>query len=254
MTLGHGRIEMRLGAGMGLSVLMHALLLTLAFIWLGPQAIKAPPPHYRISLVDLPDAEPAMEHTPPDTAIPTPAQRPAEAPLPWRPPVSISPAPPSLSAESPETGTHEPPDSTRSPRTTLGPLAFYDPMEIMDTVQRSQEEGPTADGVTFDTRDMMYAPYMNMLRQKVESIWEYPRVARQQKLYGDLIIRFVILKDGTLGDVRVLRTSGHRLLDEAAVKALRDGVPYWPLPDGWNRQSLAITGRFVYIQSNAYIR
>jgi len=93
-----------------------------------------------------------------------------------------------------------------------------------------------------------------MLRQKVESIWHYPRRAAEQGIYGDLIIRFVILKDGTLGEVKVLRTSGHRLLDTAAVEALRDGVPYWPLPDGWERQSLPITGRFIYTMDGGYIR
>ena len=108
-------------------------------------------------------------------------------------------------------------------------------------------------GITFDTKDMMYRGYMDMLRQKVETIWVYPYWAARQGLYGDLIIHFVILRDGRLGEVKVLRTSGHKVLDDAAVKALRDGIPYWPLPEGWDKQRLPITGRFIYSKDGGYI-
>jgi len=109
--------------------------------------------------------------------------------------------------------------------------------------QETQQEGG---GVTFDTREMMYRSYMERLREKIEGIWSYPDEAARSGIYGDLVIRFVIRKDGSLGSVRVLRTSGHSMLDEAALKALRDAEPYWPLPAGWDRSSLTVTGHFIY--------
>ncbi len=95
---------------------------------------------------------------------------------------------------------------------------------------------------------------MNKLKDKIESIWHYPRDAASRGIQGDLKIRFTIMKNGKLDDVEVIRTSGYRDLDEAAVQALKDGTPYWPLPDDWGRDSLTITGHFVYTLYGAYIR
>lgn len=108
------------------------------------------------------------------------------------------------------------------------------------------------DAITFDTEDYRYAGYMRNLRQKIESIWVYPSEAVARGIYGDLRIRFTINKDGRLGGVELVRTSGHRMLDEAAIKALKDGEPYWPLPDSWGRDSYTILGHFIYVYGGGY--
>ncbi len=110
------------------------------------------------------------------------------------------------------------------------------------------------DSITFDTEDYRYAGYMRNLRQKIESIWVYPPEAAAKGIYGDLKIRFTILKDGRLGAVELVRTSGYKMLDDAAIKALKDGQPYWPLPDSWKRDSYTIQGHFIYIYGGYYLR
>lgn len=102
------------------------------------------------------------------------------------------------------------------------------------------------DAITFDTRDYRYAGYMHKLRDKIQSIWVYPPSAVAEGKYGDLKIRFTIKKDGRLGKVELVRTSGYRLLDNAALEALKDGEPYWPLPDEWGMEEYTILGHFVY--------
>jgi protein TonB len=107
-------------------------------------------------------------------------------------------------------------------------------------------EGEKENPVTFDTKEYRFAGYMTKLKEKIESIWVYPPDAAQRGIYGDLKIQFTINKDGTLGEVRLIRTSGYKMLDDAAIKALRDGEPYWPLPDSWHMKSYTILGHFVY--------
>jgi len=102
------------------------------------------------------------------------------------------------------------------------------------------------DSITFDTSDYKYAGYMRKLKEKIESIWVYPPEAQARGLYGDLKIRFTIKKDGKLGAVELERTSGYKMLDEAAIKALKDGEPYWPVPEEWGMDSYTILGHFVY--------
>jgi len=131
--------------------------------------------------------------------------------------------------------------------------------EITEAMARKDSTGPGSrakkdDTVTFDTEDYRYAGYMRNLRQKIESIWVYPPEAAASGIYGDLKIQFTIKKDGTLGPIELVRTSGHKMLDDAAIKALKDGEPYWPLPDSWGKDSYTILGHFVYVYGGYYIR
>ncbi|MBS1114519.1 MAG: protein TonB [Nitrospirae bacterium] len=102
------------------------------------------------------------------------------------------------------------------------------------------------DSLTFDTSDYRYAGYMRKLKEKIESIWVYPPEAQARGLYGDLKIRFTIKRNGKLGAVELVRTSGYKMLDDAAIKALKDGEPYWPVPEEWGMESYTILGHFVY--------
>lgn len=234
---------------MALSLLLHSLLFLFLMYRPGPERTP-PPPHYRIRLVDLP--------TEPKPAPPLPGQRQARVSPPSTPARPSEKAPDIKGIESvpaPGVTAPRPPQEVTSPGRVLGPRALYD-TEVIDATAREslEKEAREGDGVTFSTKDMMYRGYLDMLRQKVESIWSYPPEAAERGLYGDLIIRFVILKDGSLGEIKVLRTSGYSMLDEAALEALRDGVPYWPLPKGWERASLPITGRFIYTNYGSTIR
>lgn len=100
--------------------------------------------------------------------------------------------------------------------------------------------------VTFDTKEFRYQPYMARLKDKIEKAWEYPPDAAARGIYGDLDIQFTINKNGGLDNVELLKTSGHRSLDEAALSALRNAAPFFPLPGEWGRDSITIPGHFIY--------
>jgi len=117
-----------------------------------------------------------------------------------------------------------------------------------------REERRHDNSITFDTGEFKYEAYMMRLKERIERIWHYPSEAARRGLYGDLYIRFTIKKNGMLGDVELVRTSGHRDLDQAAMQALKDGEPYWPLPDEWGKDTLPVTGHFVYSIYGTYIR
>jgi protein TonB len=95
--------------------------------------------------------------------------------------------------------------------------------------------------------------YNQRLKQRIESIWVYPRDAAAQGIYGDLVIKFTIMQNGNLGSVELVRTSGHKSLDDAAIKALRDGAPYWPIPKEWGMESYTIEGLFIYTLYGYYV-
>lgn len=126
--------------------------------------------------------------------------------------------------------------------------------DVIGKLAQKDRETKSDSSITFSTKEFQYQGYMQRLKEKIEGIWKYPRDAAERGIYGDLYIRFTIKKNGRLGSVDLLRTSGYKSLDDAAIKALRDAEPYWPLPDDWGRDGLTITGHFVYTHYGGYIR
>lgn len=125
--------------------------------------------------------------------------------------------------------------------------------EAAEVIAKKEETGKDS-GITFDTKELRYHGYMSKLQSRIEGIWKYPHEAASRGIYGDLRIKFTIKKDGMLGNVELSRTSGHRSLDEAAMQALKDAEPFWPLPEEWGREGITIDGHFVYTIHGVYIR
>lgn len=75
--------------------------------------------------------------------------------------------------------------------------------------------------------------YLNSWRRKIEAIGNlnYPQEARQKRLYGDLRLMVSILPDGSLREVVLLQSSGHLVLDEAAIRIVKLAAPFAPFPD-----------------------
>ncbi|MBL7031776.1 MAG: energy transducer TonB, partial [Nitrospira sp.] len=103
------------------------------------------------------------------------------------------------------------------------------------------------------TSEFKHRGYMLVLKERIESIWKYPKEAARQGKSGDLYIVFTIKRKGELGEVEVVRTSGHRSLDLAAIKALKDAAPFWPLPDDWPEEEIEIKGHFIYLYGRTHV-
>ncbi|UAW98238.1 energy transducer TonB [Halopseudomonas nanhaiensis] len=74
------------------------------------------------------------------------------------------------------------------------------------------------------------AYYKDAWRRKVERVGNqnYPAEARDQRIYGSLRMLVAINRDGTLREVRILESSGHTVLDNAALRIVRLAAPYAP--------------------------
>ncbi len=83
-----------------------------------------------------------------------------------------------------------------------------------------------------------FAQYVEDWRQKIERIGNlnYPDSAKG-KLYGSLVLTVAIKKDGQLERVEINRSSGHKVLDEAAQRIVRLAAPYAAFPEAVRRDT-----------------
>jgi len=77
------------------------------------------------------------------------------------------------------------------------------------------------------------AYYLNSWRRKVENIGNlnYPDEAKRAHNYRNLRLLVALLPDGSLKEVVLLESSGHTILDEAAIRIVHLAAPYAPFPD-----------------------
>jgi protein TonB len=87
---------------------------------------------------------------------------------------------------------------------------------------------PRLKSISASTKEYIYASYMEAWRRKVERIGNlnYPDEAKKQRIYGNLRLDVALKPDGSLHGVKLLRSSGHKILDDAAIRIVRLGAPY----------------------------
>jgi len=110
--------------------------------------------------------------------------------------------------------------------------------EMANLAARIQERGSAyasrtrRKAISTATREYIYATYMEAWRRKVERIGNlnYPSEARELGLFGSLILHVAVRSDGSLEGIRVVRSSGHDVLDQAAIRIVELAAPFAPFP------------------------
>lgn len=78
------------------------------------------------------------------------------------------------------------------------------------------------------------AAYLDRFRQKVEMFGNryYPEAAKQQALSGDVRLMVILNAQGGIRAIRLLESSGHPILDEAAKASVRRAMPFGKFDTG----------------------
>jgi protein TonB len=94
--------------------------------------------------------------------------------------------------------------------------------------QETYENRPKRQFIGARTREYRFANYVEQWRQKIERVGNlnYPQAARTQKLYGQLQMTVSIKADGTIENIHIHRSSGHRLLDDSARRIVQLAAPF----------------------------
>lgn len=149
--------------------------------------------------------------------------------------------------ETGKTGTHQ--------RKETGPLPFLTQNDIDELARKGMpKKRPGDDSVTLDTDEFKFMSYNRWLRVKVESVLQYPELAAISGYQGTLYLLFDIMKDGSLGRLELLKSSGYKILDDEALRAIRSSAPFQPLPDEWNRDHYSIRAAVLFYLGTGYIR
>ena len=85
------------------------------------------------------------------------------------------------------------------------------------------------DGI--NAKEYRFASYMDAWRAKIERIGNlnYPQIVTRKSLSGKLLLKVDINPDGSIHAAKILRSSGYRELDQAALRIVNMAAPFPPL-------------------------
>ncbi len=110
--------------------------------------------------------------------------------------------------------------------------------------------------ITASTREARYANYMRDWVHKVERVGQlnYPDAARRQGLSGKLIMEVAVLPDGSVRNITILKPTGNKILDDAAVRIVKLAAPFAPFPENIRKDSdiLYITRTWTFYSNNSF--
>ncbi|NVK11628.1 MAG: energy transducer TonB [Gammaproteobacteria bacterium] len=77
------------------------------------------------------------------------------------------------------------------------------------------------------------AAYLEQWRQRVEQVGNasYPQEAVDQNLFGNVRLKVSVRANGSVAAIELLKSSGYRLLDRAAIKTVEDASPFAAFPE-----------------------
>lgn len=193
-----------------------------------------------------PKPKPTAEKAKPAPAKSPPARKPveprAEIPAPRKPEPTEAEKP----AEKPVEPKPRPLEKLFPTFEELTRQAIKEPPAARQQQPRLPREMQEGTELSLNTLDYKFHSYYLALKRKIELVWEYPLQARMNGLQGRLLMRFIINRDGSLAEIKILRSSGSPYLDHEAVRAVKAASPFPPLPERMQSKTLTVTATFEY--------
>ena len=121
----------------------------------------------------------------------------------------------------------------------------------LDQQRREYSRMPRVNRLTAaSTRSAQEAAYMHYWVERIEQTGNthYPDEARRNNIYGHLRLAVTLLTDGRVDGIEVLQSSGKTVLDQAAIRIVRQSAPFAPFPQelrDWDKFEIIRTWRFI---------
>lgn len=107
---------------------------------------------------------------------------------------------------------------------------------LAQEVRRESEQyakRPKRKYISANTKEYEFAAYMRAWVARIERIGNlnYPDEARRRQLHGQLVLTVGIQRDGSIKSIDIIQSSGHKVLDDAAIRITQLAEPFPPLPE-----------------------
>lgn len=164
----------------------------------------------------------------------------------------------SLQRDKPEETELKNSDNARGPDAVNTEARRLERERLIARLTQSQEEYRKRPKKTFhspSTKANGAAEYLESWRKKVVRVGnaKFPTRIRANNLHGTLTLSIEIRRDGMIHEITILNPSEHKILNDSALRIIRDAAPFDAFPDEEyfeNTDILVITRAIHFLPSN----
>ncbi len=110
------------------------------------------------------------------------------------------------------------------------------------------------DTIYLDSTNIKYASYLDHIKLAIELAWNYPEAAARRGIQGKGVIYFSIDSKGELKEIKLVSSTGSKILDERFIRAVKMAAPFPTLPPRFRTKRLKIFATYRYILNMVYGR
>ncbi len=126
---------------------------------------------------------------------------------------------------------------------SIKPQDSQDKLETLEEQSPDDEQSYEASKKRIDIDPVQLAvnQFMGDLYRALTAAQFYPEEAKEQELEGRVIVRFTVKSNGQVENLEIIQSSGHDVLDKAALETINKASPFAALPDQLNRKKLTFS-------------
>jgi protein TonB len=218
---------------LGISLLFHIIAFGLFLFWLTGDRPKQIPKPLKIHISSF--VTPAVQRPSPTIVIPSPVVpkkqiiTPVQKPTPL-PSVVVKPL---LSKTTPVT-------TVARPTPQIVPISpVQAPAATVVETSKAPVAVPPSPPVNVE-KDFLNA-HLGEIRGLLLQNLKYPKMAQKLKMQGDVRVAFTLDADGSVGNIKVIESSGFEILDEDAVALIEKTASKFPKPSKSVRISVPLS-------------
>ena len=138
------------------------------------------------------------------------------------------------------------PAAQQSPAPQLFPGANR--MARMEESYRRKFESDIAEGDTkfLNSDDILFGSFLRRFESAVYGVWRYPQEAAMKGIEGITPVRITFNRRGEITGVRLLESSGAKVLDEEVFRTLKMIGPVGGFPKGYDKEEFHLIAFFQY--------
>lgn len=197
-------------------------------------------------------APPAAVQPVPVPPQPEPPKPRAEEPRPIAPPVkpapvqkaAPTPAPAKSESTTPAVGAASPPAPPASPPSTA-------PAPTAPSVARADPQPDSSASADDPDRKMLIASYGIQLKSQMRKYNRYPRIALDNNWEGKGELLLLVGANGMISEIRVIRSTGHEILDKTMAETVRKAKPLVPIPPSLRGREFSIEIPYEWVLKDA---
>ncbi|WP_104744581.1 energy transducer TonB family protein [Helicobacter acinonychis] len=193
-----------------------------------PKKKEAPKKEAPKKEVTKPKHKPKSKHKPKPKPKPKPDPKIAPKPEPKPEPPKEEPK----KEEPKEEPQKEEPKEEKKAKEESAPKEVTTKDVVKDTTKQ-EESNKTSEGATSEAQ--AYNPgvsneFLTQIQTAISAKNRYPKMAQVRGIEGEILVSFVVNIDGSVTDIKVVKSNTTDILNHAALEAIKNAAPLFPKP------------------------